>query len=162
MTGDPLLAARVDRLESAFRRIAATRMAGLSLLHPALAVQAVGFARVPGEPEVALGVLLTPWFMSLLRLPLSEAAARGVPPVGARRVHDCGPQRLEFLGADEAGLGRYEASALFSPMFEFADAAAALATAHAVLALLRPLPAPIAQPARRGFLFGRSAAGVSR
>jgi hypothetical protein len=56
-------------------------------------------------------------------------------------------------------------------MFEFADQAAALATAREVLALLRPAP-PAAQaarpdsalpvPARRGFLFGRPQAGSAR
>jgi hypothetical protein len=41
-------------------------------------------------------------------------------------------------------------------MAEFADQAAARATAEAVLKELRgPLPPRVAQPARRGFLFGR-------
>lgn len=175
MTGpvDPILAERVAALEAGFRHIANTRMVGLSLLNARLAVEAVGFERESPDAPIALGVLVTPWFMSLLRLPLCESAAAGLPAVGCKQMRDCGPRCFEFIGAQEAGIGRYEASGLFSPMFEFADAAAARATAKAVLALLRraepPAAAPAATPtatatsptapARRGFLFGRAAAG---
>jgi hypothetical protein len=49
-------------------------------------------------------------------------------------------------------------------MFEFADHAAALATATEILRQLRPNPASAKQsapsvPSRRGFLFGRASAG---
>ena len=62
---------RVATLERAFRQVAETRMQGVPLLNAALQVQAVGFAPLADEPGVALGVLVTPWFMNLLRLPLA-------------------------------------------------------------------------------------------
>jgi [NiFe] hydrogenase assembly HybE family chaperone len=153
------LAARLALLQAVFEDVAATRMAGVPVLNVRLAVQAVGFEPEAADPAVALGVLVTPWFMNLLRLPLDATAQATMAAPGAKREHDCGPHRLEFIGALEPALGRYEMSSLFSPMFEFADQAAALATAREVLAQLRPPAVP--QPARRGFLFGRAAAGAA-
>ena len=60
----------VTALESAFRRIAATRMAGLPINHPLLAVEGVGFRLWQGK---WLGVLVTPWAMNLVLLPDSDA-----------------------------------------------------------------------------------------
>lgn len=144
----PPLAARVQQLEAVYRTIAATRMAGLPLLHPSLAVQAVGFeAQADGT---ALGVLVTPWFMNLVRLPLSDTA--DVPAPG--QAEDCciGGWTFRFHSHAEPGLGVHAAASLASPMSEFADQAAAVATARALLERLRPAPA------RRGFLFGRGGA----
>jgi [NiFe] hydrogenase assembly HybE family chaperone len=159
----------IARLEAVFADVATTRMAGVPVLHPGLQVRAVGFAPEAGPSPVLCGVLVTPWFMNLLRLPLNAAAAASMLAPGAKAERNVGPRCFEFIGAVEPALGRYEASSLYSPMFEFADQAAALATAHAVLALLRPAPATLpststttaasAAPARRGFLFGRTAAG---
>lgn len=161
---DPaLLARRVAALEARFREIAATRMAGVPVQNERLAVQAVGFQPLAGGG--ALGVLVTPWFMNLLRLP----AEGEVPPVpGASRTHAVGPERFDFIGAHEEGFGGFEACSLFSPMFEFADHAAAVATAAEVLAILRRPPEPpepppqpaapaVAAPSRRALLFGRGA-----
>jgi [NiFe] hydrogenase assembly HybE family chaperone len=144
------LAPRIAALESVFRQIAATRMAGVPLLNTRLQVQALGFETHNG---VAVGVLITPWFMNLVRLPLDDTVETLAPLQKAER--DVGPRRFEFIGAHEPGLGAFEASSLFSPMFEFEDQAGAEATAREVLALLRPPPAV---PSRRGFLFGRQAA----
>jgi [NiFe] hydrogenase assembly HybE family chaperone len=144
------LEARVAALETVFRKIAGTRMAGLPLLNTRLKVQALGFEE---QDDVACGVLVTPWFMNLVRLPLADAAQM-LPPL-QKAERDVGPRRFEFIGAHEPGFGAFEASSLFSPMFEFEDQAAALATACEVLGLLRPAPAV---PSRRGFLFGRTAA----
>lgn len=193
----PTLAPTVARLEAAFREIAATRMAGVPLCHPGLRVQAIGFEACADEPA-AQGILLTPWFMNLVHLPLAGAqtqaqaraqadaqaqASMPVLAVGESRRRRVGAHVFEFIGAHEPALGSFEACSLFSPMAEFADQAAARATAEAVLAQLRaPVPveagaaplvaataphaAPAPQagpdshavpgPARRGFLFGRS------
>jgi [NiFe] hydrogenase assembly HybE family chaperone len=142
-----VLAARVLALEATFQHIAATRMAGLPLMHPRLKVQAVDFA--DADDGVALGVLVTPWFMNLVRLPLhSEAAAALRPAPGQGEDLSIGGWTLRFLGQQEPGLGRFAAASLVSPMSEFADQAAAVATARSLLERLRP------RPARRGFLFG--------
>jgi [NiFe] hydrogenase assembly HybE family chaperone len=157
-TPEPL-AARVQALEARFREIAVTRMAGVPVQNDRLSVQAVGFEPLAGGG--ALGVLVTPWFMNLVRLPADDEPA---PVPGASRTHAVGPERFDFIGAHEEGFGPFEACSLFSPMFEFADHAAALATAAEVLAILRrppapaPVPAPaVAAPSRRALLFGRGA-----
>lgn len=163
------LTARVQALEALFRHVETTRMAGVPVLNRALRVEAVGFEPVAGEPgeaPAAAGVLLTPWFMNLVWLPLKpEAAEAGV---GRTRLRRIGDTAFEFIGGHEAGFGAYEACSLASPMFDFADQAQARATAEAVLDALRPAaPAVPAAPAasavsqaRRGFLFGRPAAGA--
>jgi [NiFe] hydrogenase assembly HybE family chaperone len=160
------MTARALRLVAAFEHVARTRMAGVPVLNPALVVEAVGF-----EPQTdaagacgVLGVLVAPWFMNLIWLPADAADASH--RVGETRLHELGGERFEFIGAHEPRVGAYALCSLFSPMFEFVDQAAARATAQAVLASLRADPAPLAvssapapgaAPARRSFLFGRSA-----
>ncbi len=150
------LPTRVSALEALFRHIAATRLDGVPVLNERLAVQAVDFE---AAGEAACGLLVTPWFMNLVWLPAPDEAP--LAP-GASRVRAVGPERFDFIGAHEEGFGAWEACSLFSPMFEFEDQAAALATAAEVLAILRaPPPAPpeqLAVPARRALLFGRGAA----
>ena len=179
------LAARVRALEQRYREIAATRMAGVALCHPGLEVAAVDFAP-DADGAGALGALVAPWFMNLVWLPLPRtlealAPAPAALPVGETRRRAVGPEIFEFIGAHEGGFGDFEACSLFSPMFEFADQAAAVETARQVLRLLRepsaadaaagahrgqtaPAAAPTssppskpAAPPRRAFLFGRSA-----
>lgn len=153
------LADRVETLRRAFARIAETRMADLPLNNPRLEVATVDF-RADDEGHFALGMLVTPWCMNLLRLPLHDGVE--VLGVGRSGARDIGTRRFDFIGAHEPGLGAFEASSLFSPMLEFANQAAALATAQEALKELRGSPPvrPPAQPARRGFLFGRSGAAA--
>ncbi|MGL6203242.1 MAG: [NiFe]-hydrogenase assembly chaperone HybE [Giesbergeria sp.] len=149
------LQTQVARLETVFRDIAATRMEGVPLLHAGLQVQAVDFAPEP-EGDCALGVLVTPWFMNLMRLPLGAAQVLAPGQVGPQRL---GEHRLRFIGAHEAAFGPYEMCSLASPMFEFADQQAAVATAREVLVRLRASSAQSApDPRRRGFLLGRGSA----
>lgn len=159
--------ARVRLLEQCFEQIARTRMADIPMLNPALRVAAVGFApdaATSAESVVLTGVLVTPWFMNLVRLPLAaQSSTNEMAAPGVRLTRRVGSAEFDFLGCSEAALGAFEACSLFSPMFEFQDQAAAVATAQAVLGQLRaPAPgagqAAPASPARRGFLFGRSAA----
>lgn len=146
------LADRVAALQRAFEHVATTRMAGLPLVHPRLAVATVDFRAV--DDDMALGVLVTPWCMNLVRLPLHEGV--GTLAVGETGSRDVGMRCFDFIGAHEQVVGAFESASLFSPMAEFADQAAVRATAEAVLKELRgPLPPRVAQPARRGFLFGR-------
>jgi [NiFe] hydrogenase assembly HybE family chaperone len=144
---------RVRALQALYERIAVTRMAGVPILHPGLQVQAIGFAPVDGG-RAAVGVLLTPWFMNLLWLPLQAPGDAPPLPVGHTRVRCVGSERFDFLGADEPGFGPYESCSLFSPMHAFVDQAAAVATAEAVLAALRE---PVPQTGRRALLLGRRA-----
>lgn len=143
------MADRLETLEATFRRIATTRMRGVPVLHAGLSVQAVGFVREPvavgsksaSVPlQMLMGVLVTPWFMNVLRLPVTvvaDAAAVGLLPAGVMGGRRYGEHHLDFVGADEPTLGAFEQASLFSPMFSFADQPAAVATAHEVLRLLR-------------------------
>jgi [NiFe] hydrogenase assembly HybE family chaperone len=150
---------RVAALEALFERIAATRMQGVPMLNERLKVQAVGFEQA--QPDDALaGVLVTPWFMNLVWLP-PEAETQAPTAVGATRLRRVGAESFAFIGAHEDGFGAYEACSLFSPMFEFADHDAALATAQAVLdTLRRPQPEAPALTSRRALLLGRGASGA--
>ena len=94
------------------------------------------------------------------RLPLqrSDTAVRA----DERRLRRVGEAEIEFTVASDAAVGVFECCSLFSPMFEFAHQASAVATAQCALDELRQaVPAAQApatlleRPARRSFLFGR-------
>ncbi len=130
-------------LEKVFRRIATTRMAGIAILNPALEVEAVGFRRWENE---WVGVLITPWFMSLICLP-SPASTWYDLSSGCKRDRELPAGSYEFLTAFEEELGPYLTSSLFSPMFDFQTMDQAREVASAVLAeVFSPAP-PAAQPA---------------
>ncbi|MGS5090058.1 [NiFe]-hydrogenase assembly chaperone HybE [Hydrogenophaga sp. A37] len=158
------LAARVQALVDFYRHVQHERMQGIPLLNPALSVEAVGFEWTEGEEgaePVAEGVLITPWFMNLLRLP-----AVNLPHgnrVGRKAVRDFGSERFDFIGAHDPAIGYHETCALFSPMNGFTSQDLARETALASLALVRPEPeapvdAPVSAeplPARRAFFMAR-------
>ena len=133
------------RLEAIFRAIAATRMAGVALLNPALEVEAVGFRR---WGDAWVGVLVTPWFMNLICLP-DAATAGTLQASGTRREVELPSGSYEFLCAHEDELGPYLTRSLFSPMFEFPDMIQAREVAAAVLAEVFSLPEPDAAPVAR-------------
>jgi [NiFe] hydrogenase assembly HybE family chaperone len=148
-------------LEQLFAEIACTRMRDVPVQNTALQVQAIGFAPDPQQAEVWLGILITPWFMNLVRLAsFEEAPLAGFLAERDKAPRQFGNTRFDFIGAFEPSVGAFETCSLFSPMFEFADHCAALATATEILTRLRqlaPAPSPKAPvaPSRRGFLFGR-------
>ncbi len=180
----------VAKLVDSHVATARTRMAGLAICHPGLQVQAVGFqlwAQDEDERPLQglLGVLMTPWFMNLVWRADEATSGWSALPVGHSRTLNLGAQALPFIGAHEPTLGAYASCSLISPMFQFADQAAAVATAQAVVDTLvnealaaqarrqaaheatrqaelanaaRQAQAAPAMPARRGFLFGRDAA----
>lgn len=144
-TPDPDSAAQ--KLEAVFRHIAATRMAGVSLLNPALQVESVGFRRWRDD---WVGVLITPWFMNLICLP-GQGSSRQAMSSGTRVDVTLPAGDYEFLYAHEDALGHYLTSSLFSPMFEFADMAQAREVAAAVLAeIFKPAAAPPPPPPVEG------------
>jgi len=159
------LAARVQALVDFYRQVQHERMQGIPLLNPALCVEAVGFewalALEEAAEPVAEGVLITPWFMSLLRLP-SVNLPHG-NRVGRKAVRDFGSERFDFIGAHDPAIGYHETCALFSPMNGFSSQNLARETALASLALVRPQPepdvmAPVAAeplPPRRAFFMAR-------
>lgn len=146
---------KAEALARRFRHIAATRMQGLPLLHPALHVEAVGFAWQQIDTPLrggVLGVLVTPWCMNLVWLP---DPGQERPTEGTCRHYRIGDQHLGFTAVEDEVVGHYQSCSLFSPMFDFVDADAARETAVQVLSLLRrpPVETPV-DLGRRG-LFGR-------
>lgn len=136
------------RLESVFRHIAATRMAGVAILNPALEVEAVGFRRWENE---WVGVLITPWFMSLICLPSPVSTWYDLSS-GSKRDRELPAGSYEFLTAFEEELGPYLTSSLFSPMFDFQTMDQAREVASAVLAEVFTPAAPAAPPAPQGLV----------
>lgn len=156
---------RVAALVDFYRRVETERMQGIPILNPLLRVEAAGFRLADEEEDaVAEGVLITPWFMSLVRLPLAVQDHAG--RVGRKRVLAFGNERFDFIGAHDPVLGFHEACALFSPMADFRSQDQARETAQAVLDQLRPAPVappPAAEPlpARRAFFLARGAGASS-
>lgn len=157
-------------LEAAFRRVARERMDGVDIVNPRLTVEAVGFARRDGH---WLGIVVTPWFMNVVRVP---GQAEGWRPAveGERVFHRLAAGDFAFLGGSEPEVGEFQSCSLISPMAGFTDQASARATAREALHLLdtpspsvlpaaispsqpavTPQPAPPADPSRRSLLFGR-------
>jgi [NiFe] hydrogenase assembly HybE family chaperone len=138
--------APVAALTDVFQR-AAPAMAGLSIYHAGLGISARGF-----QPcgALSIGVMVTPWCMTLVLLPGPETDWSAVP-AGQEIDHalPCGTVRFVTARDDEAGA--YRVCSLFSPMFDFADMAAACATADAALAevLAERAPSPPPAPAPR-------------
>jgi [NiFe] hydrogenase assembly HybE family chaperone len=121
------------RLEAAFRRIEAERMADVPMLNRALAVEAVGFERRDGR---WLGVLVTPWFMNLVLLP-AEGEWKSVAE-GERSFRRFAGRDYAFLGGCEPEVGEFKSCSLFSPMGEMPNQDSARAIARAVLLALEP------------------------
>ncbi len=115
------------RLEAHFQDVYLRAMADVPICNQALSVASVGFR--PWRDQ-AFGIVLTPWFMNIVLAPLE-----GAPPVtgasGATRsiALPCG--KVDFLVSELEGFGRLLMCSLFSPMDDYVDLDAALATAHA-------------------------------
>ena len=123
----------VSHLEQSFQQIAETRMQGLPVINPNLHVKAFGFKR---WQQYRLGVLLSPWFMNIVLLPL-EASSQALQ-VGTKQVIALPSGEYEFILGFEAPIGFYLSCSLFSPVFEFENQAAAETTAEiALLTILK-------------------------
>jgi [NiFe] hydrogenase assembly HybE family chaperone len=129
------------QLEAVFRDIERTRMAGLPILNPALAVEAVGFRPWQGH---WLGVLITPWFMNLLLVPGMTAEWRSVAE-GESTLWPLPAGALRFYSIVEPAVGEVHACSLYSPVSRFIDQAAARAEAQSCLS--RHLAPPPEEPA---------------
>jgi [NiFe] hydrogenase assembly HybE family chaperone len=126
----------VADLVQAFRRVQAERMRDVPILNHDLEVEAVGFRAWNGY---RLGVLITPWFMSLLLLPAENDPWTGLR-IGETRTYAFPSGRYQFLLGAHDEIGRYLSCSLFSPVFEFSGQESAVATAKAVMELLFETP----------------------
>lgn len=129
-------ASPADAVEAAFFRIQHERMAEVPMLNPALAVEAIDFQLWRRH---WLGIVVTPWCMSLLLIPgsVSDWISTGE---NQRRFINFPAGDFAFLGSDEPELGEFQTCSLFSPMDKFATQSDAVMTARA--AMLGLLAAP--------------------
>jgi [NiFe] hydrogenase assembly HybE family chaperone len=121
-----------EAVEEAFFRIQREQMADVPILNPALSVAAVDFQRWQGH---WLGIVVTPWCMSMLLVP---GSAENWVSTGenVRRFVKFPAGDFAFLGSAEAELGEYQSCPLFSPMGKFSSQSEASMTARASLIAL--------------------------
>ena len=136
-----------DAVEQAFFRIQRDHMADVPILNPALSVEAVDFQRWSGH---WLGIVVTPWCMSMLLIPGSTENWISTGENKRRFVHFPAGD-FAFLGSQEEELGEYQSCSLFSPMGKFATQSEASMTARASISglLTPPQPAPAVMPAKK-------------
>jgi hydrogenase assembly chaperone HypC/HupF len=125
-----------DAVEEAFFRIQREQMADVPILNSALSVEAVDFQRWQGH---WLGVVVTPWCMSLCCCP---AAIRAGSPPATTSAASCTfrPAISPSSAAARPELGEYQSCPLFSPMNRFATQHEASLTARASLVALLTVP----------------------
>lgn len=104
-----------QKLEAVFRDIAETRMAGLPICNSALRVQAVGFRE---WQEHWVGVLVTPWTISLALMPGDKGPLQ---TLGAdeKMSWEFPSGKYEFMGLNEPALGTCQTCSLISPVVDF-------------------------------------------
>ncbi len=149
-----------ERIADIYRGIFSRAMSNVAICNDRLAVEAVDF-----QPfgALALGIVVTPWFMNVTLAPCCDGA---LPPAlpGAATPVALPAGQVDFTAGELDGFGPLWTCSLFSPMDEFADHAGARATAAAALeALTAPPPAasPSGRPPidRRALLRGGGAVG---
>lgn len=150
------ISGRIAALEAAFRAREAN-MQDLPIYNGLLRVEAVGFRPFCGQ---LAGVMITPWFINIILLPLTEASSTAPDGTSVQQNFPCGS--FEFLTGQIKGVGAFQSCSLFSPVHQFADHAVARATAQAAADELFTAPAPIkpatAQLSRRALLTGQAGA----
>jgi [NiFe] hydrogenase assembly HybE family chaperone len=116
-------------LETVYRHIEQKRMRDVPVCNPSLRVEAVGFRE---WRDFYLGVMITPWFMNLMLLPVRHDED-GDLQEGSKQVHVFPSGHYEFINGKEEGVGSFQVCSLFSPMQEFKDQQSAVDTANIVL-----------------------------
>ncbi len=124
--------ARVALLVERFHTIGETVMRDLPLFNASLEVEAIGFRLFENG---WIGILITPWFMNLIRLP-EQSMPMDMARIGQKtRIILPTGEREAVLGGDEV-LGTYEALSLHSPMFAFSSQEQAKQEAQRCLEIL--------------------------
>ena len=129
-------ASPADAVEEAFLRIQREQMTEVPILNNTLSVEAVDFQRWQGH---WLGIVVTPWCMSVLLVPGSTDNWVSTGD-NKRRFVRFPAGDFAFLGATEGELGEYQSCPLFSPMGQFASQLEATMTARASLIALLTEP----------------------
>ena len=125
------------KLEAVFDDIAQTRMAGVPICNSALRVQVVGLREWQGR---WVGVLVTPWTISLVLMPGPDAP---LPVLGMeeKKAWDFPSGKYEFFGLNEPALGTCQVCSLISPVIDYENQEDAVTVARQVMeALFVPVP----------------------
>ncbi len=131
------------QIESAFQRIEREQMQGIPLLNPALQVQTVGFQTYEGR---TLGIVITPWMMSLMLLPAEGEDWSGLK-LGDKQHHRLPANAFRFLVNEIEGIGPCQTHSLYSPMHEFMNQDHAVAAAEGFMqTLMVPVEHPDTDP----------------
>lgn len=140
-----------ELLQQSFETIEREQMAGLPLLNPMIRVETLGFQEYQGR---VLGVVLTPWMMSLIMLPKAGDEWDSLE-LGSKQQHDFPSASYTFMVNEFEPLGRCLTYSLFSPMNEFANQDHALAAAQAFVDTLMVERDPNVPPPVDEALLGR-------
>lgn len=137
--------------------ILATRMQGLPIVNPKLAVRSAPFAKTTlkdGTPAW-FGVIVTPWSVQAILAPAQREGWKFVPAGAVDEIELQGGV-FRFMSCADSTLGHYRMCSLKSPVFDLADQATADAFASACMDLMlgrTPLveePEPEARPLENG------------
>jgi len=137
-------------LVARYQKIYEERMQGVPVVNTRLAVEAVGFDPWQGGE---LGVLITPWFMNLVLLPMPDMLAD--LPQGHRIECEFPSGPCELTVYQDEELGPYLAAVLFRTVADFPDQDMARAVAVEALAqILAEPPDEGRRISRRNLLTG--------
>jgi [NiFe] hydrogenase assembly HybE family chaperone len=120
------------KLEAVFKDIADTRMAGLPICNEALHVQAVGFRE---WQEHWVGVLITPWTISLVLMPGEKGPLKVLGP-DQKMIQVFPSGSYDFMGLNETALGTCQICSLISPVVDVASQEDAVSIAAQVMEAL--------------------------
>ncbi len=117
--------------------ILATRMQGLPIVNPKLAVRAAPFVKTTVDDGMPawFGVVVTPWSVQGILAPCRREGWKFIPAGAVADVELPGGV-FRFMSCADSTLGHYRMCSLKSPVFEFADQATADAFAAACMDLM--------------------------
>ncbi len=121
-----------QQLEQAFKHILHTRMHDMPLLNTSLQVQALPFQQ---HNEDWVGCMLTPWFMNLMLLPITQQSWQSFH-IGDSIIRRFPSGTYQFTVAEDSLFGQYASCSLYSPMFQFQHQQDAETAAKAVMQAL--------------------------
>jgi [NiFe] hydrogenase assembly HybE family chaperone len=145
-SGDPDDHPRVQALIGLFQRIDAG-MRDMPFYNEKIAIEAIGF-RTFGEGDL-LGVVLTPWFMNLIALPI-EPVRMEMAKIGRTVSVELPAGKRIFAVGGDATTGLYKAHSLHSPVLNFTLPGQAQAEARRMLAWLMTQADGTAETATNG------------
>ena len=117
--------------------ILATRMQGLPIVNPKLAVRSAPFVKtaLKDGTEAWFGVIVTPWSVQAILAPAQREGWKFVPAGAVDEVELQGGV-FRFMACADSTLGHYRMCSLKSPVFDLADQATADAFAAACMDLM--------------------------